>query len=125
MIQPKKIKNLNLFTIKFPVPALVSILHRMSGVFLFLLMPFITISLWYSLISEQYFWEVINFFNWLPIKFILLIIIWGITHHILAGARHFFLDLQFGLDLITARFSSQTVLLISFLLTFLVGLWVW
>jgi hypothetical protein len=33
--------------------------------------------------------------------------------------------LQFGLDLITARFSSQTVLLISFLLTFLVGLWVW
>ena len=125
MIKTKKIKNLNLFTIKFPVLALVSILHRMSGVFLFLLMPVITISLWYSLISEHYFFEVINFFKWWPIKFILLILIWGITHHILAGTRHLLLDLQLGLDLITARFSSKTVLLISFLITFFVGLLLW
>ena len=75
MIKTKKIKNLNLFTIKFPLPALVSILHRMSGVFLFLLMPVITISLWYSLISEHYFFEVINFFKWWPMKFMLLILI--------------------------------------------------
>ena len=125
MIKAKKIKNLNLLTIKFPVQAVVSILHRMSGVFLFLLMPVITISLWYSLISEHYFFEVINFFEWWPIKFILLILIWGITHHILAGIRHILLDLQLGLDLITARFSSKTVLIISFLITFFVGLLLW
>ncbi|MAS00478.1 MAG: succinate dehydrogenase, cytochrome b556 subunit [Nitrosomonadales bacterium] len=125
MIQAKKIKNLNLFTIKFPLPALVSILHRMSGVFLFLLMPILTISLWYSLISEQYFLQVVSFFKLWPIKFISLILIWGITHHILAGTRHLFLDLQLGLDLITARFSSKTVLLVSFLITFLISLSVW
>jgi len=125
VIKAKKIKNLNLLTIKFPVQAVVSILHRMSGVFLFLLMPVITISLWYSLISEHYFFEVINFFKWWPIKFILLILIWGITHHILAGIRHILLDLQLGLDLITARFSSKTVLIISFLITFFVGLLLW
>ena len=77
MIQSKKVKNLNLFTIKFPVPALVSILHRMSGVFLFLLMPIITFSFWYSLLSEQYFDQVLTFFKWWPIKITKLVIIWN------------------------------------------------
>ena len=125
MIQSKKVKNLNLFTIKFPVPALVSILHRMSGVFLFLLMPIITFSFWYSLLSEQYFNQVLIFFKWWPIKITKLVLIWGITHHLLAGTRHLLLDLQLGLDLISARFSSKTVLSVSFFITFLVGLWSW
>jgi len=55
-------KNLNLFTIRFPVPAMVSILHRVSGVVLFVLMPLLTISLYWSLKNE-------NIFNWILLIF--------------------------------------------------------
>ena len=125
MIQTKKVKNLNLFTIRFPITALVSILHRMSGVFLFLLMPIITISFWASLLSEISYQQVLMFFSLWPLKIIKLFVIWGMTHHILAGTRHLLLDLQLGLDLISARLSSKTVLVVSFLITFFVGLWSW
>ncbi|HLF66576.1 MAG TPA: succinate dehydrogenase, cytochrome b556 subunit, partial [Gammaproteobacteria bacterium] len=39
MLNTNRPINLNLFTIRFPLPAIVSILHRVSGVFLFLLLP--------------------------------------------------------------------------------------
>ena len=49
--------------------------------------------------------------------------IWAFVHHLMAGLRHLLLDLQVGNDLIMARFSSKTVLLISFILTVIVAYW--
>jgi succinate dehydrogenase / fumarate reductase cytochrome b subunit len=100
----KQQKNLNLMTINFPMPAIVSILHRMSGVIIFLLLPAILI----SMIS---LW---------PIKLLGMLLVWGLCHHFIAGCRHLLLDMQIGNDLIVARFTSKTVLTISFLITFLV-----
>jgi|TARA_B110000037_G_scaffold207106_1_gene253728 succinate dehydrogenase / fumarate reductase cytochrome b subunit len=113
----KQPKNLNLFSIRLPLPALVSILHRMSGVLLFLLMPFLSWALCASLISDLYFNKTVLILNTWPIKIIGVFFIWAFIHHLMAGLRHLLLDLQIGNDLIVARFSSKSVLLISFILT--------
>ena len=118
-------KNLNLFTIRFPVPAMVSILHRVSGVVLFVLMPLLTISLYWSLKNENIFNWVILLFDTTLFKLIKCLMLWGIIHHLIAGARHLLLDLHFGVDLIIARMTSKIVLVVSFLLTFIAGIWLW
>jgi succinate dehydrogenase / fumarate reductase cytochrome b subunit len=120
----KQPKNLNLFSIRLPLPALVSILHRMSGVLLFLLMPFITWAFCYSLSSDLNFNEMVLILNTWPVKTMEVFFIWALIHHLIAGLRHLLLDLQIGNDLIMARLSSKTVLLVSFVLTAIVVYWI-
>jgi len=120
----KQPKNLNLLSIRLPLPALVSILHRMSGALLFLLMPFITWAFCNSLSSELNFTKTILALNTWPAKVIQIFFIWALLHHLMAGLRHLLLDLQIGNDLILARFSSKTVLFVSFLLTIIVAYWI-
>lgn len=116
----KQPKNLNLLTIRFPIPAIVSIMHRMSGVVIFLLMPFITFGFSISLMSQQGFNDVMSFFDLWPVKTLGVLLIWGIFHHFIAGCRHLLLDMEIGNDLIIARLTSKTVLVLSFILTALV-----
>jgi len=116
----KQPKNLNLFTIRFPIPAIVSILHRMSGVIIFLLMPAITIAFCMSLMSSSDFASVILIINLWPLRILGAILTWGVFHHFIAGCRHLLLDMQIGNDLIIARFTSKTVLILSFIFTMLV-----
>ena len=119
-MEKKKIKNLNLFTIKFPMPALVSILHRMSGVALFIFMPFLVIVFCNSLKSPDSYEVTISLLNTFPFAAIFYSMLWGIIHHLIAGLRHLLLDMQIGNDLIMARLSSKSVLVLSFLGTFIV-----
>ena len=116
----KQQKNLNLMTINFPMPAIVSILHRMSGVIIFLLLPAISYAFCYSLTSKDHFLNLISMISLWPIKLLGMLLVWGLCHHFIAGCRHLLLDMQIGNDLIVARFTSKTVLTISFLITFLV-----
>lgn len=113
-------KNLNLFTIYFPLPAVISILHRMSGVLIFLALPLITYLFCQSLISQSSYLEVIKILKLWPIKLIQLVLIWGIIHHLITGCRHLLLDMLIGIDLGVARLTSRTILIISFLLTFVI-----
>jgi succinate dehydrogenase / fumarate reductase cytochrome b subunit len=125
-MENKRPKNLNLFTIRLPFPAMVSILHRISGVILFILMPLLTIALYFSVQSESFFLHIYQFFyDSTLFKAFKLLMIWGIIHHLIAGTRHILLDLHFGIDLIIARFTSKIVLLLSFLISFIVWVWVW
>ena len=120
----KQHKNLNLISIRLPLPALVSILHRLSGVLLFLLMPFLTWTFCNSISSDLNFNKTALILNTWPVKIIQIFFIWALIHHLMAGLRHLLLDLQIGSDLIIARFSSKTVLLISFLLTVILICWI-
>ena len=96
----------------------------MSGALLFLLMPFITWAFCNSLSSELNFTKTILALNTWPAKVIQIFFIWALLHHLMAGLRHLLLDLQIGNDLILARFSSKTVLFVSFLLTTIVAYWI-
>jgi succinate dehydrogenase / fumarate reductase cytochrome b subunit len=118
-------KYLNLFQIRLPVPGLVSILHRVSGAALFLLLPLGLVLFELSLESAQTFARFKAVFSHWAIKLIVIGVVWAYLHHLCAGIRHLALDLDYGTELATARASSWAVLAVSVVLTLAAGAMIW
>jgi succinate dehydrogenase / fumarate reductase cytochrome b subunit len=116
-----------LFEIRMPLPAWVSILHRISGLLLFF--PFAAWLLYLldaSLASEAGFERIRGHYLQMPlVKLALLVFAWSFLHHLCAGIRFLLLDLDRGTDLRPARASSAVVLVASLLLTALVAVKLW
>ncbi|OEZ94029.1 succinate dehydrogenase, cytochrome b556 subunit [Duganella phyllosphaerae] len=105
-----------------PLAAIVSILHRISGVLIFALLPFVLYLLQESLRSEISFAHYQGFVTYPLVKLFILALVWAIMHHMFAGVRHLVMDLHVGLDKDSARKSSAAVLALSLTLTVLVAL---
>jgi len=105
-----------------PLAAIVSILHRISGVLIFPLLPFVLYLLQESLRSEISFAHYQGFVTYPLVKLFILALVWAIMHHMFAGVRHLVMDLHVGLDKDSARKSSAAVLALSLTLTVLVAL---
>ena len=118
-------KYLNLIQIRLPVPGLVSILHRMSGAVLFLLLPSLLVLFELSLESAQTFARFKAIFSHWAIKLMVIGVVWAYLHHLCAGIRHLALDLDYGTELATARASSWAVLALSVVLTLVVIAMIW
>jgi succinate dehydrogenase / fumarate reductase cytochrome b subunit len=118
-------KYLNLVQIRLPVPALVSILHRISGAALFLFIPFLLVLFELSLESAQTFSRFKAVFAHWSVKLIVIGLAGAYLYHLCAGIRHLALDLHYGTELAAARASSWAVLAISLLLTLAVGVTIW
>jgi succinate dehydrogenase / fumarate reductase, cytochrome b subunit len=103
-------KNLNLFTIRLPVNALVSILHRVSGMGLFLLLPLLLLGLHFSLSSEADYLQVLAIMDFWLVKLILIGFSWAFFHHFYAGLRHLAQDLHWMHGLHQARYSSRVLM---------------
>lgn len=107
---------------RMPLSAIVSILHRVSGVIIFVLLPFILYLLQESLRSEISYAHYQGFVTYPLVKLIILGLVWAFLHHMFAGVRHLVMDLHIGLDKDSARKSSAAVLALSLTLTVLVAL---
>lgn len=118
-------KNLKLISIRLPVPALVSILHRATGALLFLLLPLLLWGLQLSLQSAEDYRQLAKFAQTPVVKLLLLFVLWAFLHHFLAGIRHLTLDMRIGLEIRQARRTSKLVLVGGVLLTLLIGVWWW
>jgi succinate dehydrogenase / fumarate reductase cytochrome b subunit len=118
-------KHLNLIAIRLPVPGIVSIMHRISGAVLFLMLPLLLWLFQTSLQSPESFAKFHAVIAHPVMKLVLLGLLWGYLHHLLAGVRHLFLDLHVGAELETARASSLVVLISAIVLTLLVGVRLW
>ncbi len=103
-------KNLNLLTIRFPLNAVVSIQHRISGMFLFLLLPCMLWGLQASLAGEVQFQTTLGVTRHWSFKLFLVWAAWGFFHHFYAGVRHLVQDVRGTGGLHTARISSRLVL---------------
>lgn len=116
-----------LFEIRFPAAAWVSGFHRISGFLLFL--PFTAWLLYLldvSLASEQGFAHVRDVYLKMPIvRLGLLAFIWAFLHHLFAGLRFLLIDIDIGVDLPQARYSSYAVFAASILLTLFIGWRLW
>jgi succinate dehydrogenase / fumarate reductase cytochrome b subunit len=111
----------NLSPLNLPLPGLVSILHRISGAALFLLLLWLLYLLDQSLTSAERF-EALRQTTAQPlVKLVLLGLLWAFLHHLCAGIRYLFLDVDKGVDLATARATSVAVLAVSLVLTALAG----
>ncbi len=108
---------------RMPLAATVSILHRVSGALMFLVgIPFLLYLLQQSLLSEisfDHYRAIVS--HWFA-KLVLLALAWAYLHHLCAGIRHLFLDLDLGTDLQASRSSAAVVLAVSLTLTLLVAL---
>jgi succinate dehydrogenase / fumarate reductase cytochrome b subunit len=116
-----------LFEIRLPVPGWVSILHRVSGALLFL--PFSAWLLYMldtSLASERGFRYIADEYLRMPlVKVGMLLFIWSYCHHLCAGIRFLFLDVDKGIDLRTARITAGIVIAAGLALTALIGARLW
>lgn len=107
---------------RLPLAGFISILHRVSGAMMFLMLPFILYLLDQSLISEStfdYFRGITS--NWF-VKLILLALSWAYLHHFCAGIRHLIMDNHIGIDKVSARQSAVAVFAVSLPLAALVAL---
>lgn len=119
-------KHLNLMVIRLPLPGIVSFLHRVSGVGLFLFLPVLLWMFQGSLTSAETYDAVRGFASHFIVKLILLGLIWSYAHHFCAGIRFLLIDLHMGVDLQPARTSSKIVLAVSIPVTLLIwGAFVW
>lgn len=120
-IKKKRPKNLDLPTIRLPLPGILSILHRVSGAVLFLLLPVLLWLFQQSLASPETYAAARALTDNILVKLILLGLIWLYMHHFCAGIRYLLLDLHKGIDLESARLSSKIVFGVSIALTVIVG----
>ncbi len=107
---------------RLPLAGFVSILHRASGMLMFLLLPFILYLLDKSITSELSFVVLKNFTSGIFVKLIILALSWAYLHHFCAGIRHLFMDFHVGLNKDSARQSAVGVFAVSLSLAALFAL---
>ncbi|RYF74864.1 MAG: succinate dehydrogenase, cytochrome b556 subunit [Comamonadaceae bacterium] len=129
----REFRNINAFTdlttYRLPPAGIVSILHRVSGALLFLLMPFVIWMFDTSISSEISYARFKSAFNiglgFVPgwfIKLVVLAMIWAYLHHFIAGLRHLWMDVSHAA--VNKKFghnSALTTLALSVLLTVVLG----
>ena len=113
---------------RLPAAGWVSILHRVSGVLMFLLMPFIIWMFDTSLSSEISFETFTAAFSagigFVPgwfVKLVVLALIWGYLHHFIAGVRHLWMDATHSVTKAQGHSSAIVTLALSVLLTLALG----
>ena len=115
-------------TYRLPPAGWVSILHRISGALMFLLLPFIIWMFDTSVSSEISFAKFKLAFNvglgFVPgwfMKLVALALIWAYLHHLIAGMRHLFMDVQHAVSKEFGRSSAIATLGLSIAMTLVLG----
>ena len=124
-IKKERPTHLDLRVIKQPLPAIASILHRVSGAGLFLMLPFLIFLFELSLDSSLGFAMFKAFVAYPLVKLILIGLLWAFLHHFCMGIRILLLDMNIGTDLKPARTSAKVVMVISLVLTAILGAKLW
>lgn len=114
---------LNIFRLKYPVTAIASILHRISGVILFILIPVFLKLLQNSLYSENSFEKYCQI---IQSSILIKLIVWGsivaLVCHLLAGIRHLMMDAGYGEGKAIASFSSYILFIGIAVVSIFIGL---
>ena len=122
----KRPVNLDLSTIKFPVTAIASITHRVTGVAIFLALPILLGMLYRSLASPESFADLKEL---MMTSLLVKLVVWGILsvllYHLVAGIRHLIMDTGVGESLEGGRRGAKLAFIISAVLILLVGVWIW
>jgi succinate dehydrogenase / fumarate reductase cytochrome b subunit len=121
-----RIRNIgiaDLIRYRLPVPGVVSILHRISGLLLVLLLPLLLWLFELSLSSDRSFDRLMAFCQGTIARLVLLVLGWALLHHVCAGVRYLLLDVHVGIDKPAARRSSWIVFAVSLPLAAIFGLY--
>ncbi|QIW11119.1 succinate dehydrogenase, cytochrome b556 subunit [Francisella sp. LA112445] len=110
---------------KFPVTAISSILHRISGVILLIAIPLVVVGMNYSLAGPTGYENTVAVLtkSWVSIFFWLFLS--AITYHVYAGIRHMIMDMGFGESMTVAKITSLIVIVLGVLSAILWGCYLW
>jgi succinate dehydrogenase / fumarate reductase cytochrome b subunit len=111
---------LNLIKIRLPLPGIISFAHRITGVVLFLSLPFAVYLLDLSIESEQSFAKVQQILNQPVMLYVQILLLWSLAHHFFAGIRFLLIDAEIGVEKSQARLASWLVLLAEALTLFVI-----
>lgn len=118
-------KNLDFTTLRLPLPAITSILHRVSGVFIF---AGVAVLLWLfseSLSSSDGFARVQTWMDMPLTKLLVWAVVSGLLYHLVAGIKHLIMDLGIGETLAGAQTGARLVVVVSLIAIVLTGVWLW
>ena len=112
---------LNLFQFRFPIAAVMSVGHRVSGVLMVFALPFLVYVLDISLQGEQGFAAAQATLQIGLVKLLLFLVLWALLHHLLAGIRFLLIDFDIGVDKESGRRSAIAVMIAAPILAIVVG----
>ncbi len=123
--RPGNVSLATMLTLNWPITSLSSILHRVSGVLLFLAVPFCLWMLEKSLSSQQEFNQMKSILQGDIAKFALWAVLVMLAYHIIAGIRHLLMDAGIGESLEGGVLGSKLVILLGVLAAIGLGVWIW
>lgn len=117
----RRARFLDLTRIRFPVGAVCSIGHRVSGVALAVAIPLLIALFARSLAGAEGYAEAARWLAPLQARAALVLVVWAFAHHLLAGVRHLLMDIGAGSALGPARASAWLVNLAGIAIAVLAG----
>ncbi|MFM2484137.1 succinate dehydrogenase, cytochrome b556 subunit [Celerinatantimonas yamalensis] len=117
--------NLDIQTIRFPIAAIASILHRVSGVITFFALAVLLSLLSKSLHSADGFAVVMGWLDSLPVKLVMWIILSVLAYHIVFGIRHVVMDFGYWEELQSGSASARGGFIVVAVIAVLMGILVW
>lgn len=117
--------NLDIGTMKLPITAYASILHRISGVFLFIVIGLMIYALDLSLSSQADFDSLAGMLGSPVAKLVLWAMLAGLIYHSVAGVKHLVMDMGYGETYEGGVLGSRITFAVSAILIALAGVWVW
>ena len=121
----KRPVNLDIGTIKLPITAYVSILHRASGVALIGAVGILLGLMAYSLKSAEDFAAVLACLSSVPMKLLMWAMLAAFIYHLLAGVKHLIMDMGVGETLQGGKTGAWLVVVGTVVGILLAGVWVW
>jgi succinate dehydrogenase / fumarate reductase cytochrome b subunit len=117
--------NLDLSQFSFPLPAITSVIHRATGLILFVGVAFVLWAFQESLSGEESF----NAMKSVMQGFLAKLILWGIIsallYHLVAGTKHLLMDIGIGETLEGGKLGAKITLVVSIVLILITGVWIW
>ncbi|WP_413283997.1 succinate dehydrogenase cytochrome b556 subunit [Vibrio sp. MA40-2] len=117
--------NLDLQTIRFPITAIVSILHRVTGVITFVAIGILLWLLSISLSSPQGFMQAADLVDSFLVKFVLWGILTALAYHIVGGIRHLIMDFGHYEEFESGVMTAKVTFAATAVLSLLGGILVW
>lgn len=117
--------NLDVTKYRFPAPAIASILHRISGLLIFLLIPFLLWMFDKSLRSPVHYSQLQNALEFDSVRWIVWFLLSSLVYHFIAGIRHLLMDVGIGESKIAGRLTAYLAMVISGIFIVWMGWWLW
>ena len=125
MPRPRNVGIFDLMQYRFPVMAIASIFHRVTGVLLLIYLPFVLYYLHMSLLGSSGFFLAKMTLARPCEKIFLWLFLSSVIYHLLSGLKHIVMDFVYWESLRAAKISSWIIILLGFLGAIWMGVWIW